>query len=221
MILPKHNTNTEYTLAILACLFTTSLIIAGIISEKYFLFIETPVSAKDIVYPLTFLFVNITAELYSLRQAKTLIMHGLYISIIVIFLLWVAKWLPVADNSPVHTEDFEKVLAPSLSLTIFSLGTYLIGQFFNLYLFAWFSKLLHEAPLWLRSALSSSSAQMVDTILLVIVAYLLSITLEDQLLLFNGIFSQYMFKVFLTFIGSLGVYFVFTLGHSKSIYKDH
>lgn len=181
----------------------------------------TPVSAKDIVYPLTFLFVNITAELYSLRQAKTLIMHGLYISIIVIFLLWVAKWLPVADNSPVRTEDFEKVLVSSLSLTLFSLGIYLIGQFFNLYLFAWFSKLLNKRPLWLRSTLSSSSAQIVDTILLAIVAYLLRTTLKGQLLLFNGIFSQYMFKISLTLIGSLGVYLIFILGHPKLVYKNH
>lgn len=211
--------NTEYSFAILGCLFITSLIITKVISEKYFLFIGAPVSARDIVYPLTFLFINITAEIYSPQRAKMLITHGLHISIIVAILLWVAKELPMANNSPVSTSDFEKILAPSLSLILASLGAYLIGQFLNLYLFVQLRRLLSGRHLWLRNILASLCAQLADTALLVIALYLLGVALKGQASVFNNMFSQYALKALITLVSSPIVYISGILKHQQLGHK--
>ncbi len=215
----NNSTNTGHLLAAFACLFITFLIITKVVSEKYFLFIGIPVSSSTIIYPLTFLIIHITTQLYGLQQGKMLIIHGLSISIIVSILLWVARELPIATNSPVSTADFENVLGSSPGLTISSLGAYFVGQLINLYLFAGFKTLLDKRFLWLRSISISLCAQLVDAILLAMALYVLGTTSTGQGSFLSSMFGHYTLQALVTFLSTPFVYISIVLERQQVGYR--
>lgn len=206
-------------LAILVCLFITFLIIAKVASEKYFPLMNAPVSCRDIVYPLTFLIVHIATALYGPQQGRMLITHGLSISVIVSILLWIARELPIAAESPVSIGDFEKVLGSSISLTISSLGVYLVSHSLNLYLFTGLQGLFSQRTLWLRSIVTSLGAQFVDVILLALALYALGATPTGPASFFSQMFSQYALKVMVTLLIAPFLYTNIVLVHQQPAYK--
>ena len=213
-------TNSGHLLAVFACLFTTALIIAKVVSEKYLLFMGSPVSCSSIIYPFTFLVIHMATELYGPQQGGgTLITHGLSISIIVNLLLWIAIELPTATNSPIATANFESMLGSSLSMTISSLGAYLVGQFLNLYLFTGSQSLLSKRPLWLRSMSASLGAQLVDTILFATALYTFGATLEGSTSFFNNMVKEYILKALVTFFSVPFIYISIPLGRKQLGYR--
>jgi len=213
----NNGPNTGHLLAVFACLFITFLIIAKVVSEKCFLFIEVPVSCSTIIYPLTFLVVHIVTELYGPQQGRILITHGLSISIIVSILLWIARELPIATDSPVSKAAFENVLGSSFSLTMSSLGAYLAGQLLNLHLFVRFQSLFSEQMLPLKSTSASLCAQLVDTILLATALYISGATPASQPPFFSQILSQYALRVLVIFSSTPFLYIGVTLIHRWAV----
>ena len=211
---PSSN-STGNLLAVFACLFITFLIIAKVVSKKYFLFIGVPVSCNAIIYPLTFLVIHIATELYGPQQGRILITHGLSINIVVSILLWIARELPRAADSPVSTAAFENVLGSSLGLTMSSLGAYLAGQFLSLHLFVGFQSLFSQQLLWLRSMSAGLCAQLVDAILLAAALYALGAIPAGQI----SLFSQYALSALVIFSSTLFLYIGITMIHQQVGYK--
>ncbi|MEM9417151.1 MAG: queuosine precursor transporter [Bacteroidota bacterium] len=215
----SNSTHTEHLLAVFACLFITFLIVTKIVAEKYFLFIGAPVSCRAIIYPFTLLVIHVVTELYGPQQGSILIAHGLRISIIVSILLWIARKLPIAADSPVSTADFESVLGASLGVTISALVAYLAGQLLNLYLFVNAQNPFNTRSLWLRSMSASLGAQLVDTFLLGTALYVLGATLASKISLFNNMLGQYTLQALVTFFSTPFVHLSIALSRQQMDYK--
>lgn len=204
----------EQYLAISACILVTFLVITEVVRNKNFLLVGIPVSCRDIVYPLTFLIINITAEIYGLQHAKALIMHGLSVSIVVIMLLWIAQSLPVAHNSPVSAHDFDVVLRRPLGSTIDLLAVYLIGQLLNLHLFMKVKKMAKQC-FWLRTIVTSLCIQLIDIILLITVLYVANQSTTGQVFSSTNFLAQYALRALSVSMGTLLMYIIITLGHQQ------
>ena len=174
-------TRAEQVFTLYAAIFIAFLVIAQVISGKHFLFRGSPLSCRDAIYPITLLVTNIVTEVYGLRQAKILVMSGLFVSILVAALTWIANNVPIATTSPVDAAAFAKVFGYLPSVVVSTLVAYLIAQLLNLYLFEWLRALTKRKQLWLRSNGATLCAQLVDTVLFLAVLGVIGPVLNGHL----------------------------------------
>ena len=160
-------TRAEQAFTLYAVIFIAALVITQVIAGKYFLFRGSPLSCRNIIYPTSFLVTNIVAEVYGLRQASILVMHGLIVNILVTVLAWIANNVPIAATSPVDAGSFGKVFGYLPGMLISSLVAYLTAQLLNLYLFEGLRELSKRKHLGLRSNGATLCAALLDTVLLV------------------------------------------------------
>lgn len=124
----------------------------------------------NVLYASVFLSANLLVEFYGRKAAQkavalgfcTLLMATAYMQISLYF-------VPAADDfAQPHLEAIFGFL-PRLALA--SLAAYLVSQVVNVFLFAWLKNKTSGRKLWLRNLVSSLSAQALDSVVFVAIAF--------------------------------------------------
>ncbi|MBH76335.1 MAG: hypothetical protein CMP68_04265 [Flavobacteriales bacterium] len=198
----------------ISCLISCNLIFLKFFSlEIKFLNITFTQSVGLIAYPITFLITDIVSEIYGRKKANFLVLSGIFSSIIVLGLIFLADYLPAAsfsnpENKKVNDEIFHLVFGQFGIAMAASLFTYLVCQLVDIRIFHFWKKLTHGKHLWLRNNFSTITSQLVDTFLILFLLMTLSPEkgLENwsdlKILFING----FLFKILVALIDTIPLY---------------
>jgi len=158
------------TLVVLATLFTTCLLVANIISVKLISIGGWVVPAGVIAYPLTFLFTDVTSELYGRKTAARVVWVGFAANLLMVILVLGGGLLPPA---PFWTEQgaYESTLGMVPRIVLASMVAYLVSQHHDVFAFHFWRRKTGGRFLWLRNNASTMLSQALDTGLFITLAF--------------------------------------------------
>ncbi len=166
---------------VLAATFCTCLTVGDIIGGKL---IEIPVlgvtfttTVGMIPFPVTFLLTDVLNEFYGKSAARFVTLVGFGMAVLAFVLIFIAGVVPIApmaqqpDWQGVTEAGFANVFLGSQRMIIASLSAYLISQFVDIAAFHFLRRVTNGRFLWLRASGSTAISQLVDTIVINLVAW--------------------------------------------------
>ena len=219
------NGRRQWLFVFLAGLFVTNAITAELISNKL---IEIPISFSIngnkigpfvtivgvIPWPVVFIITDLLNEFYGEKAVRriswiTAILIAYCFIIVSIALQLPAKEIP--GSSLATNAEFGKVFGQAQAVIIGSIAAFLLSQIMDATLFHWIKRKTGNRYIWLRSTGSTVISQMVDTIVVLYIGFVLTgaITMND---FFNIAPTNYLLKlgiaILLTPVIYLGHYLV-------------
>jgi uncharacterized integral membrane protein (TIGR00697 family) len=167
---------------VLAAVFVASLVTAQVTAAKVLSFglpFALPVAGAELALPgaalayaLTFLASDCYTELYGRRSAQVLVNVAFAMNFLVLVLVWSTILAPAAPTS-IDPAAFETVLGASTNIVAGSLLAYVVSQNYDVVVFDRLRAATGGDHLWLRNVVSTSTSQLIDTVIFVGVAFYL------------------------------------------------
>lgn len=222
---------------VLACIFITNALVAEFSgvkmfsAEKLFGFLpahlslfgniklDFNMSVGVIIWPVVFILSDIVNEYFGKRGVRRLsFITAMLVGYSFIIVLGGTK-LPPADfwlqinNVDVHGQPFDinyaysTIFRQGLGIIVGSLSAFLLSQFVDVYTFHYLRKFTGHRKLWLRATGSTIISQVVDSfVILTIAFYFLGNWSLEQVLKVGMV--QYLYKVFLAIVLTPVIYLV-------------
>jgi len=211
-----------YVYITLASLFLASAITAEVVGAKIFslekLFGMTPISFKPIfpeginlsagviIWPVVFVISDIINEYFGKAGVKRISYLGagmIGFAFIIIYMATVLPpsdfWLRInsADDAGNHFNinfAFNSIFRQGLGIIVGSITAFLASQLVDAYIFFWVRRITHHKLLWLRATGSTVVSQIIDSFIVLFIAfYLLGNWTLSQVLSVG--FGQYIYKI--------------------------
>ncbi|MDZ4661731.1 MAG: queuosine precursor transporter [Pseudomonadota bacterium] len=178
----------------LAGLFISNAILAEIIGGKLIQVGPYLMSVGVILWPVVFLTTDMVNEYFGKSGVRRLTWLTVGLIVYAFIVLYFAMWTKAAGVSPVNDDQFNAVFGQSLWIIVGSIVAFLVSQFVDVTVFWFFRQKTGSGRLWLRATGSTAISQLVDTFIVLGIAFYLSgkLTLEDYLRLS---FINYSYKL--------------------------
>jgi len=227
----KKVQNNESTYSLLVAIFAAILVLTNIIGVKIFTFAPdmfsnglfgNPITLTTgiITYPLTFLITDIVSEIYGEKKATRMVFLGFIVSIISLFFIQLAVFLPGSNvwinsdlgyNTVQEMQNaYESVFTLPGILIVASMTAYLVAQVVDVKIFHFLKSITSGKHLWLRNNLSTSVSQLIDTIIVNSIFLYIGLGLSFNII-FQIIVTIYVFKIIIALIDTPIVYLVVNL----------
>ena len=227
----KKVQNNESTYSLLVAIFAAILVLTNIIGVKIFTFAPdmfsnglfgNPITLTTgiITYPLTFLITDIVSEIYGEKKATRMVFLGFIVSIISLFFIQLAVFLPGSNvwinsdlgyNTVLEMQNaYESVFTLPGILIVASMTAYLVAQVVDVKIFHFLKRITSGKHLWLRNNLSTSVSQLIDTIIVNSIFLYIGLGLSFNII-FQIIVTTYVFKIIIALIDTPIVYLVVNL----------
>ncbi|WP_163836650.1 queuosine precursor transporter [Spartinivicinus ruber] len=157
-------------LHIIGMVFLAGLITANLAASKIVSVFGLTLAGGLIVYPITFVCVDICTEVYGYKNARKMIWAGMLVSLFHVIAMQIAIALPAAQNWE-NQVAFEAIFDASARVTIASLISFLISEFVNSYALAKMKLAYKGQAIWFRVLTSSGLAMLLDCIIFKIIAF--------------------------------------------------
>jgi len=186
-------------LALLACIFAGSLVLAAVMASKIIKVGPIVVPAGVLAYCLTFLITDVISEIWGKEEAQTVVMGG-FITLVLVFVLTTASivW-PPASFWP-HQQAYQTILGSSARIMVASLTAYLFSQYHDVWAFHFWKRVTDERFLWLRNNASTIVSQLLDSVIFITIAFYGSLPLMPLIL------GQWVVKVGIALLDTPFVY---------------
>ncbi len=187
---------------VLAGFFVCNALIAEIIGVKIFsleallhlppaqidLFLEIPLdfnlTAGVIIWPVVFIITDVINEYFGKSGVKKITYLTAFLITYAFGIIWIITKLPPADfwlavnkSSPEDpfniNSAFSIIFRQGLGIIIGSLTAFLLGQFLDVIVFQWLRKFTGSKKIWLRATGSTLISQLIDSFVVLIVAFYL------------------------------------------------
>ena len=223
--------NNESTYSLLVAIFAAILVLTNIIGVKIFTFApdmfsnglfgnSITLTTGIITYPLTFLITDIVSEIYGEKKATRMVFLGFIVSIISLFFIQLAVFLPGSNvwinsdlgyNTVLEMQNaYESVFTLPGILIVASMTAYLVAQVVDVKIFHFLKRITSGKHLWLRNNLSTSVSQLIDTIIVNSIFLYIGLGLSFNII-FQIIVTTYVFKIIIALIDTPIVYLVVNL----------
>lgn len=175
----------------LVTFFCVILIISNIASTKMTQFAGLTLDAGTILFPLSYIFGDVFAEVYGWKVSRKVIL--LWFSCIVLnaLILYIVQVLPVASFWE-NQISYETILGLVPRITLGSIFGYLAGTFSNAWTLLAIKKITGAKWLWMRTIGSTLVGQTFDSTVFCLIAFLGTMGHAD---LFALALSNIIFKV--------------------------
>ena len=208
----------------LAALFVTALVTAQVTAAKV-VAVGLPFSlpltgdlitvpAAVFAYAITFFASDCYTELYGKRQAQALVNIAFLMNVVLLVLVWLAIWAPIAEVSDVGQSAFAETLGASTGIVAGSLLAYLVSQNWDVIVFHRLKGYTDGNYLWFRNILSTATSQLIDTVIFITVAFFIFQGLPVDAII-GLIVGQYLFKLALVGLDTPFVYLTVGLVRSR------
>ncbi len=188
--------------SILAAIFVTCLLVGDIIGGKL---IEARILGHTftltvgmIPFPVTFLLTDVLNEFYGKKIARFVTLIGFGMAVLAWLFIMIAGAIPIApftqapDWSGVTEHSFQNVFLNSMRMILASMCAYIVAQFVDIGVFHLLKRVSSNKLLWLRATGSTMVSQLIDTVVISIVAWTGTMSAER---IFNVMVSSYTLKV--------------------------
>ena len=153
-------------------------------------------------FPISFLVTDVINEVWGKKEAGYTVKLGFTASVGFTLFTMLAVWLPAADFWPLQGE-FATILAAVPRITIAGLTAFIFSQNTDLWIFDRLKALHKGKHLWIRNNVSTMTAQLVDSLIFIVIAFYGTMPIEA---LFAMVFSQWAVKLVLAALDTPFVY---------------
>lgn len=185
------NTQPSFRFTILVALFCVILVISNIASTKMTQFAGLTLDAGTILFPLSYIFGDIFAEVYGWKTSRKIILLGFAAIVLNALILAIVQYLPVASFWE-NQSSYEAILGLVPRITLGSIFGYLAGSFSNAWSLLWIRRMTGERWLAMRTIGSTLIGQTADTVVFCAIAFLGTM---GQIDLLHLAISNIIFKV--------------------------
>jgi uncharacterized integral membrane protein (TIGR00697 family) len=176
--------------------FLTCLLIGNLIGGKLTSITlfgdERLISVGQLAFPLTFVLTDIVNEFYGRKTARSLTILGFFMTALAFGIIHLAAAVPFSDKTAITPTAFENVFTSATRIQIASMIAFLVAQFLDIGVFFFIKQATGNRFLWARATGSTFVSQLVDTVLVVTIAFP---DLPGHVL-FNIIVTSYAVKLF-------------------------
>jgi queuosine precursor transporter len=192
----------------LNALFITFLLMAELTGSKLIQVYGFTMTMGVIPFPITFIITDTLNEFYGQAAVKKTTFLGMTMILLAYFLILIDLSIPATKNSPVNDESFRNVFANSGMVIIGSISAYLIGQLIDIKIFTWLRKLTNGKHIWLRATGSTVVSQLIDSYVVIFIAFYSTMTIEEML---NISTINFIYKLFIAILLTPVIYLVHSL----------
>lgn len=197
---------------VLAALFVTSLVVGDLVGNKL---IEVdlfgwilPMPAGLLCFPVTFLLTDLVNEFYGKKAARFLTFVAFAMVIYTMVIVRAAVGLPAhAYITADYQAHYGEIFLGSQRILIASVTAFLIGQLLDIFMFNLLKRLTHNKLLWLRATGSTVASQLVDTVVVQVIAFSSFLTMQN---VWKVVATAYVLKLIIAILLTPLIY----LGHS-------
>jgi len=151
-----------------------------------------------LAFPVTFLATDLICELYGEKRAQNLVYVGFFMNFFMLGVMSLGNYLDDAGVSG-GTMIYDEVYGFMRAGVIASVIAYAVAQTVDVKMFHFWKRLTNGKHLWLRNNLSTTFSQLVDTIAILSINYMVG-NFEGEInslsALLSLILSMYTFKFF-------------------------
>lgn len=171
--------------------FVVVLLVSNLVGPKICRFGPLLVSGAQLLFPLTYIWGNVFTEVYGYAAARRAIWMGFFGMGLLSLMGQIAVLLPAAPGW--HDQQaFARVFGLVPRFAVASLVAYWAGEFTNSYTLARMKLWTGGRYLWTRTISSTVSGQLVDTVVVILIAFW---GVETPMHILVMIGSAYAFKV--------------------------
>lgn len=186
---------------LLSSVFSGSLVIASVISSKIITVGGIVLPAGILAYCITFVASDVISEIWGKEKAKQVVLGGFAALVVCLGLIHLALAWPGAVFWDNH-EAYGSVLGAAPRIIIASLAAYLISQNHDVWAFHFWKKVFRGRHLWIRNNLSTTSSQVIDSIIFITIAF------YGIMPILPLIMGQILVKLIIAFLDTPVVYFL-------------
>lgn len=171
----------QFLFLILAGIFITNAITAELIGGKLIQIYGFTLSLGILPWPIVFVTTDLINEYFGQKGVRRLTFLTAGLICYAFIILFVGMEIPAVDFSPVKDEQFSAVFGQSMWIIVGSIIAFVVSQLLDVYLFSQFKKQTGEKHIWLRATGSTVLSQLIDTFIVLGIAFYLpgKITLEQ------------------------------------------
>ncbi len=160
----------SHRFVVVVALFVTCLITANIIIAKQISIGGIILPAAIIIFPISYIIGDVLTEVYGYQQARRVIWLGFLCNLIAVLAIWIGKLLPPAPVFETQAA-YERILGSTPRFLLASFVAYLAGEFINSFVLAKMKIMTEGRWLWTRTIGSTLVGQGVDTLIVLIIAF--------------------------------------------------
>lgn len=152
-------------LTLITTLVVTFYIVTAVVQNRLVSIHGFNVCAAIFVYPFSYLFCDITTEVYGYKVTRQLLWCGLLSWLISGFLIAGVIKLPTPGFWSTYSQQWDVVMSPYLRTVSSGIIAVIAGQFINIYMISKFKILTMGRYFWLRSVGSCFTGDLITTVL--------------------------------------------------------
>ncbi len=217
----QTNQRREFVYLILAGIFITNALLAEIIGGKLFQFSifgigPLTMTLGVIAWPIVFVTSDLVNEYFGKTGVRNLSLFTAGLIAYMFVIIYIGMQIPAASFSPVNDQQFNVVFGQSLWITVASLIAFLLSQGVDVFVFWAVRARTKGRMLWLRSTGSTVVSQVIDTwVILGIAFYLPSVLgMTAQPISFNQYMMMCVTNYFVKLIAAVGLTPAIYVGHA-------
>lgn len=174
----KIQSRKDVVYLILTAFFISNAVLAELIGVKLFLFpVDLPwlgqpaASIGVIPWPVVLIATDIMNEYYGKEGVRRITLITAAMITYCFVVIYLAMQVPAAGFSPVDDATFSKVFGQSLWIIVGSLTAFVVSQILDVWVFWYFREKTKGRMLWLRTTGSTVVSQLIDSVLVVGIAF--------------------------------------------------
>lgn len=176
---------------VVVALFCAFLLISNVGATKLIRFGPIITDGGAFLFPLTYIFGDVLAEVYGMARARRAILLGFVVSVVASLVFLIVDAAPPAPDWP-HQQAWHAVLGFVPRIVVASLLGYVTGQLLNAFVLVRMKARMTGRGLWARLLGSTVVGELADTLVFCLVAWL---GLISGATMVNYVLTGYIYKV--------------------------
>jgi len=169
-------------------------------------FEHVTLSIGVIPWPVVFITTDLVNEYFGKAGVRKLTFLAVAMIAYVFIVLFMAISIPGSPNSPVSHEAFRAVFGQSLWIIVGSIVAFLVSQLVDVLVFAAVKRRTGDKMLWLRATGSTAISQLIDTFVILYIAFVIPGRLELEAYYQLGV-GSYLYKLLIAILITPLIYF--------------
>lgn len=167
---------TLHKLDLLIALYVFCIATSELMGAKTFTLLTTPwltlnTSVAVFTVPLVFTINDVITEVYGKERTRSIIRSGLFVVVLIMLFSLLYTNLPASQRFAPTEGAYDTIFGLSARFSFASLVAFAVAEFTDLFIFVKIRKALGDKALWFRNNVSNFTAQLLDTIIFMTVAF--------------------------------------------------
>ena len=170
----------DIVFVVLAGIFITNAVVAELIGGKLIQIFGFTFSLGILPWPIVFITTDLINEYFGHKGVRKLTLITAVLICYAFVLLFMGMHIPAVSFSPVQDKAFNEVFGQGMWIIVGSVTAFVVSQLLDVYIFGALKKRTGDKYIWLRATGSTMFSQLIDTFIVLGIAFYLPGKIDSQ-----------------------------------------